>query len=159
MRNEFSAQVLQGAEWVQYLNPRTCVTLGYLTVSKKIRYTYLTHMKSGSIKRSWLVDTFSIKQYSNIRSITCLLVGCYRLLFSHIRDTKSAGNAHKSQQMVHSAPPDGIIRTIPASGHYMASGAKKRQVFISCAHSRVYIRACVLRLLFKHGATCMVRLC
>ena len=29
----------------------------------------------------------------------------------------------------------------------------------SCAHSRVYIRACVLRLLFKHGATCMVRLC
>ena len=34
------------------LNPRASVTLGYLIVSKKIRYTYLTHMKSGSIKRS-----------------------------------------------------------------------------------------------------------
>ena len=31
--------------------------------------------------------------------------------------------------MVHSAPLDGIIRTIPASGHYMASGAKKTAGF------------------------------
>ena len=129
MRACVSSRYLRYDNLTSIVNPRTGVTLGYLTVSKKIRYTYLTHMKSGSIKRSWLVDTFSIKQYSNIRSLTCLPVGCYRLLFSHIRDTKSAGNAHKSQQMVHSAPPDGIIRTIPASGHYMASGAKKTAGF------------------------------
>ena len=34
------------------ITPRASVTLGYLTVSKKIRYTYLTHIQSGSIERS-----------------------------------------------------------------------------------------------------------
>ena len=63
--------------------------------------------------------------------------------------------------MVHSAPPDGIIRTIPASGHYMASGAKQTAGFhqlcpLQGIYSCLRVAATFQAWCYMHGETILM---
>ena len=103
----------------------------------------------GSIPVVCLARKYLLVFLNGTSSLNVHLAALFRRFHYH--------HAHNPQQVVHSAPSDGIILTMSASGYYMTPGAKKTAGFYQLFPLWGGSLCLVYLGIYKHKTKCAMR--